>query len=300
MWLKFWADLKADTPTLGFLLAVLTAVGGAVWALYLRRHSESEPVSTTTVVNQGITLDEYERAIKRKESEIRAELNATSTSDPARRELLEGQLQQAQERAKNLESEFESYKAKMAAVAKEYDDLKREVVPSNVTPDVLPAGLKVKEFVPNDHLSLKITGLRARDVIFRAVFGVVWVGGITFILFLTRRHFIAGGIFFVLVYSLLFTQCRITFDFKKKKVRVYLPGAYAKFDPLPVLVKTQSKKDGWVATVNFGTIPFAKFPPQPTEKEARLNVLPFARAINWKMGIPLLISDDAESPTPKI
>jgi tetratricopeptide (TPR) repeat protein len=89
-------------------------------------------VVATGSVTIGISLEQYEAGLKRREQEVRAELSEANAADKSKIALLETQLTAIQAKLKNLESALEEYKAKLAQAYKAFDDLKREVLPEQI------------------------------------------------------------------------------------------------------------------------------------------------------------------------
>jgi tetratricopeptide (TPR) repeat protein len=83
-------------------------------------------VATGNVV-VGITLEQYEAGLKRKEQETRAELAQANAADKDKIALLEKELTDVQAQLKNPEAALEEYKNKLAHASQALDDLKQQI-----------------------------------------------------------------------------------------------------------------------------------------------------------------------------
>ena len=83
-------------------------------------------------VTIGVTLEQYEAGLKRKEQEVRGELRAAGAADKEKTALLEKQLADIQSKLDDPESALADYKAKLAEAYKAFDDLKRELLPEQI------------------------------------------------------------------------------------------------------------------------------------------------------------------------
>src|SRR5262249_40131526 len=61
--------------------------------------------------------------------------------------------------------------------------------------------------------------------------------------------------------------------------------------PNPIKVDGVQTAAGWRAEVRAEGLVIATTEPKPSEQEARAGLLPFARALNWDMGIPIISTD---------
>jgi tetratricopeptide (TPR) repeat protein len=119
-----WLSKTKNQKTFAIIGGGLAAVIGGAWQVYL--HVSEAPVTI------GITLEQYETGLKRREQEVRAELREASAADKDKIALLEKQLAEIQDQLKNPASALEDYKAKLAQAYKAFDDLKREVLPEQI------------------------------------------------------------------------------------------------------------------------------------------------------------------------
>jgi seryl-tRNA synthetase len=105
-----------------------------MWQVYL--HISEKPKDTPSIsasgVTIGISLEQCEAGLKRREQEVRAELSQANAADKDKIALLEKQLAEIQAKLKNPESALEWWKAKLAQAYKAFDDLKREVLPEQI------------------------------------------------------------------------------------------------------------------------------------------------------------------------
>lgn len=160
-----WGWLSDDKRqrTLAFVGAGLAVVIGGGWQAYLHlteKPKESPPPSTITASNggiataggitatasgsgtavvatgpvtitqfNGITLEQYEAGLKRREQEVRAERAQANAADKDKIAVLEKQLADIQAKLQNPDKALEEYKAKLAEASKAFDDLKKEVLP---------------------------------------------------------------------------------------------------------------------------------------------------------------------------
>jgi hypothetical protein len=140
-----WLSKTKNQKTLAIIGGGLAAVIGGAWQVYLYVSEKSKEPSTVTAsgggiaaggnvsptassggiavvstapVTIGITLEQYEARLKRKEQEFRAELREASAADKDKIALLEKQLAEIQDQLKNPASAFEDYKAKLAQAYK--------------------------------------------------------------------------------------------------------------------------------------------------------------------------------------
>jgi tetratricopeptide (TPR) repeat protein len=84
-------------------------------------------VVSTAPVTIGITLEQYEAGLERKEQETRAELAQASAEDKDKIALLEKELTDVQAKLKNPEAALEEYKNKLVQAYQALDDLKQEI-----------------------------------------------------------------------------------------------------------------------------------------------------------------------------
>lgn len=164
-WLKkIWCWLLVETNQKA--LAVLFALIAGAWAAYLHFSSSSEnskakqetrttitasgnshvntgsqtaaasnggiAVNTTGNVTVGITLDEYEARLKRREQEVRKELAQAGAADKEKLALLNKQLADLQAKLQHPETALAETKQKLTEAYKAIDDIKQEVLPEQI------------------------------------------------------------------------------------------------------------------------------------------------------------------------
>ena len=154
-WWKWIGDQDVQR-TLGFLGGGLAAVVGAAWVLYV--HFSRKPEKATAAVsvtassggiavrgnvtaapggvinsgsnntfNIGITLEQYDVGLKRREQEVRAELECADRADSAQITLLEGELAAVQGKQQNLEQSLTEYKRKLVEANRALEALKQDL-----------------------------------------------------------------------------------------------------------------------------------------------------------------------------
>ncbi len=151
-----WVAINEHRETLAFIGGgFVVAIGGA-WAAYLHFSKKPKESSTVTAsgggiaaggnvsptassggiavlstapVTIGITLEQYEAGLKRREQEIRGELAQANAAGNEKRPLLEKQLSDIQAKLGNSEAALEDYKSKLAQAYQALDALKKEVLP---------------------------------------------------------------------------------------------------------------------------------------------------------------------------
>jgi Flp pilus assembly protein TadD len=149
-----WLSKTKNQKTLAIIGGGLAAVIGGAWQVYLHISEKSKEPSTVTApgggivaggnvsptastggiavvstapVTIGITLEQYEAGLKRKEQETRAELAQASAADKDKIGLLEKELTDVQAKLKNPEAALKEYKNKLAQAYRALDDLKQEI-----------------------------------------------------------------------------------------------------------------------------------------------------------------------------
>jgi hypothetical protein len=153
-----WLSQSENQKVLAFIGGGVAAVVGGLWQVYLHLSKKSKdtavsasrggiaaggniaPTATsggiavvaTGPVTIGISLEQYEARLKRREQEVRAELSQAAAADRNKIALLEKQLTEIQTKLENPEGALEEYKAKLAQAYKAFDDLKREILPEQI------------------------------------------------------------------------------------------------------------------------------------------------------------------------
>jgi tetratricopeptide (TPR) repeat protein len=149
-----WLSNQKNQKTLAFVGGGLVVAIGGGWEAYLHfSEKPKEPAavtasadgiaagenisatasgSGTTIVATGnvtigITVEQYEAGLKRKEQEIRAELAQASAADKDRIALLEKELIDVEEKLKNPQVALEEYKNKLAIAYQALDDLRQQI-----------------------------------------------------------------------------------------------------------------------------------------------------------------------------
>ena len=152
-----WARLsEARTQrTLAFVGAGIAAVVGATWTAYVHLSEKQKPLTPTVSATQGgiaaggnvtataaqggvavvatgpvtigITLEQYEERIKKRERELREEFTSTSRADKDRIALLEKQLAAAEALARSPEQGLEKYNDVLASASRSLEQLEAKV-----------------------------------------------------------------------------------------------------------------------------------------------------------------------------
>ena len=133
-WLKELWDSLLDENHRGRLFGVITLLVGAVWGAYVH-FSKRKGSSSTQVVNIGITLEEHDESLKRREQEIREELKEETKKDREkdqdRIQILEMQLNAVGQKRNNAEQDLEDHKKLLAeteqALARQPDLMSEEL-----------------------------------------------------------------------------------------------------------------------------------------------------------------------------
>jgi ABC-type transporter Mla subunit MlaD len=154
-----WVSKKRNQATLAIIFSIFSGLAAAIaaaWTVYLRFSKKPKESSTVTAsgggiaaggnvsptassggiavvstapVTIGITLQQYEAGLKRREQEIRGELAQANVTGKENRPLLEKQLSDIQAKLGNSEAALEDYKSKLAQAYHALDDLKKELLP---------------------------------------------------------------------------------------------------------------------------------------------------------------------------
>jgi tetratricopeptide (TPR) repeat protein len=158
-----WLSSPNRQRTLTFIGTGVGALVAAIWTGYVYLHEKSStPTSSVTgsvtgggvaaggditasagsggtvvvgsgnVVTIGITLEQYEAGLKRREQEIRSELATVGTQDKQRLTQLQMELADVQGKAHNLEASLADYKAKLAQASEALVQLRRDVPPNDL------------------------------------------------------------------------------------------------------------------------------------------------------------------------
>jgi hypothetical protein len=164
----------------------------------------------------------------------------------------------------------------------------RAVTPPALDRDVFPESLRVVSFIPRRKLEVGILASPSHRAA-TAIFGALWTGFGAFLLAsATVVPFVLTAIASAVVYWKFFTTWRMTFDFSRGRIKIATPGSIRwRTAPGPVTVTTRAEEGGWfgVAMVEGEAIAHSAF--CQTEADARAALLPFARALNRELGIPL-------------
>ncbi len=111
---------------------ILSSTGGSIMingSVNTTAHEGSSVVIATGKVTIGITIEEYEAGLKRKETETRSILEKLAGKDIEKRKILEKELAVAREKILNLEVAFEEQKVKLAEASKALPDFQRNFAP---------------------------------------------------------------------------------------------------------------------------------------------------------------------------
>ncbi|MCA1850495.1 MAG: hypothetical protein LC672_05475, partial [Acidobacteria bacterium] len=83
-------------------------------------------------IHYGITPEQYEAGLRRKEQALRQEFAQLTTSDTQRQGVLEKELAAVQGKLNNLQAAYEEQKARLAQAQRALDDFKRDFPPDEV------------------------------------------------------------------------------------------------------------------------------------------------------------------------
>jgi hypothetical protein len=151
-----WLSKPNHQKTLAFIGGGLAIAIGGAWQAYLHFSEKPKETPTSTIsasngsiaaggnvsstastggisvvatgnVTIGITLEQYEAGLKRKEQETRTELAQASITDKNKIALLEKEQSEVQAKLKNPEAALEEYKNKLVQAYRALDDLKQEI-----------------------------------------------------------------------------------------------------------------------------------------------------------------------------
>jgi hypothetical protein len=133
---------------------------------------------------------------------------------------------------------------------------------------------------------------------FTGLFGLAWCAGCAFG---THETFglpwvVIVPMFCALLWLAFGRPPTISFNLVKKKVVIAGSGGIAVLQPLPVMIKTKRQENGFASELWFGSRRFAVLPTEQTEDVAARKPLPFVRALNWEMGIPILTGLELRTP----
>ncbi|WP_197491358.1 tetratricopeptide repeat protein, partial [Methylomonas methanica] len=120
---------KDDKP----LITSISASNGGIVSrgnVLIGEHAVVQTGSGT--INIGITLEQFETRLKRREHEVRTELNQAVAADKDKIALLEKQLADIQAKLNSPESALEENKTKLTQAYQAFDELKGEVLPEQI------------------------------------------------------------------------------------------------------------------------------------------------------------------------
>jgi hypothetical protein len=292
--------------------AGIAAVATAAWAVY--RHFDEKkandkkakaPASQSyqTVQIYGIPFAEYEAALRRREEEVRARLSKASEAGTGHVAELERQLA-------DLSAELDRRKQRIESLTMLIHDIKSDLVPRELDSDCFPQSLSVRSFVKGKQLTVNVLLDPVAAVVTR-VLGALWTLAITSVIVqLFRLPPLLGIPVFALIFYFAFVKCYVRFNFRKKKIDLIGPGAATwGRTPHPVEVIARKAEGGWQGEVRVEGLRIALTAPKGSEEEARAELLPFARVLNFALGIPVLSLDwlskwplapkQLDSPDPK-
>ena len=125
----YWHE-KPSTPTssaVGSVTGGGVAAGGYITASAGSGGAAVVGSGNVVNVNIGITLEQYEAGLKRREQEIRSELATVGAQDKQRMAQLQKELADVQGKSQNLEASLADYKAKLAQASQALEQLRRDV-----------------------------------------------------------------------------------------------------------------------------------------------------------------------------
>ena len=122
-----WIAAPDVQRTLTFLGGGLVALALAAWAIYKHCSKKNGNNGSHNTFNIGITLEQYEAGLKRREQEVRAELLRTNRADSASVNLLEKELAAVEAKRQNSEQSLGEYKSKFAEANQALEKLRGDV-----------------------------------------------------------------------------------------------------------------------------------------------------------------------------
>src|SRR5262245_34120703 len=290
-WENMFDWISEHQSVLGFIGGGIAAVAIAVWTVYKHWDAKKEAAkdkeaaalkNAQTVQIFGIPFDQFESALKRREDELRAELR--SASGTARVEEIERALAE-------LKTEAASKQQKIEMLNQLLDEMRADLVPKELDTDVFPVSLRVRTFIKGRELTVHVMPSRSQRI-FASVFGIFWTGLITSVAIGVGLPWPAGIPFFDGVLYLFFIGYSVRLNIQKQTVDIVAPGCFIwGRTPNPIKVDGVQTAAGWRAEVRAEGLVIATTEPKPSEQEARAGLLPFARALNWDMGIPIISTD---------
>gem|GEM_PF-3190039 len=96
---------------------------------YVEAGEAGNAIIASGTVIIGISLDQYEARLKRKELEVRNELSQANAADKERIFFLQKQLNDIQRKLSNIQSSLEDYKFKLAKAEKTLGEFQHEMLP---------------------------------------------------------------------------------------------------------------------------------------------------------------------------
>jgi len=286
--------VKDNESLLMMIGAAVASLATAAWALY-RHIDEKKSASATTrapaghsyqaVHLYGIPFAEYEAALLRREEEVRARLNKASEAGT-------GQAQDLERELAGLKAELDRRKERIEELTRLVDEIRADLVPKELDGDGFPPSLSVRSFVKGRELTVNVLP-DLTTLVFRRGVGVLWTAFLTAALVhLFNFPALAGVPIFALLFYLIFYRYYVRFNFQKRKIDVITPGAavWGRV-PHPVEVVARRGDAGWLGEVRAEGLRIAYTEPKLSEEEARAELLPFGKALNFALGVPVLSLD---------
>lgn len=190
-----------------------------------------------------------------------------------------------------LQRQLQERDAKITELTKLFQELQASLAPQALDTNVFPASLRVRTFIKGRELSAHpLTGPVLRGILIAV--GVFFSGGIAFFVANLGAHWILALILGGLAYYTFFSALYVRFNLTRRTVDLIGPGSasWGRL-PRPVQVVSQKSDRGWSAEAKAEGLTLARTDARPTEAEARAELLPFARVLNWEMGIPVVTTD---------
>lgn len=252
---EFLTWLKANKDA----LEALALIVGGLWAVFVfvidrksRKTSGAQPAAPDRSIQiYGLNLDDLEAQLRLKRSDA---------------------------------------ETRIAELKKLVDELSEGLVPPQLDENLFPKNLRVRSFIRGREIVINCvwtTPLRVTWPLFTLLF---W-GGCTFMASsMIRLPAIVGVVLGIAVWVFMLRKYYVRFNFQTKRATVITPASYQWFIPIPVMVETKFSNGAWIAGAKYASVTLVQSEPHQSEADARDELWPFVKALNWEMGLPLLSS----------
>jgi hypothetical protein len=293
--------IKENNELLMIAGGAIAAVCTAAWAVYryfdekkTAREASKAPAPQTYQAIQiyGIPFAEHEAALRRREEELRKQLSPGAGAEHGKEK---GPAQELD----RLRAELDRSKQRVETLTRLLNEIKTDLVPKELDSDSFPPSLRVRSFLKGTELTVNVLPDRV-SLIVRRVVGVVWSAFAAFVLVaLLRLPPLLGTFVFVAIFYALFWRYYVRFNFKKRTISLISPGAAVwGLKPHPAEVTARADNGQWRGEVRVEGLRIASTEPRAGAEEARAELLPFARALNFALGIPVISLDQLVQSQP--